>query len=417
MMFTRKEYKTITLGILMACLSILLFGCTGGTDDPGISQEGLSINLISPSIGIPGDTVAIHGVNFSSEAVVTFGPHPASILEVSNYKIMAIVPEGISGNTPVFVSFQGKASNSLAFLLQEMETMELADPTIFLHDNTYYVYGTAGRGGDVNRGFLVYSSPDLRKWNGPRGVNQGFSLVKENSFGDWGFWAPQVFEFQGEIYMAYTANENMAIAKSQSPLGPFVEHAVLTGPTNQIDPYIFFDDDGKIYIYYVKLSGGNKIHVAEMNEDLTAIKQETSLLCIEATDGWEVTDRIRVAEGPTVLKQEGKYYLFYSTNHFENRDYAVGYAVSDSPMGPWTRFNGNPILNWGMVGAYGTGHGDFFIDKNGEYRYVFHTHYDNSRVQPRLTAIINGEFSAASSQSPPVMSLDRETFKYLLINN
>ena len=72
MMFTRKKYKTITLGILMACLTILLFGCAGGTDDPGISQEGLSINLISPSRGIPGDTVAIHGVNFSSEAVVTF---------------------------------------------------------------------------------------------------------------------------------------------------------------------------------------------------------------------------------------------------------------------------------------------------------------------------------------------------------
>ena len=143
MMFTRKNIKRYA-GILMAFCP---FYCLGARAVPMIliSQEGLSINLISPSIGIPGDTVAIHGVNFSSEAVVTFGPHPASILEVSNYKIMAIVPEGISGNTPVFVSFQGKASNSLAFLLQEMETMELADPTIFLHDNTYYVYGTAGR--------------------------------------------------------------------------------------------------------------------------------------------------------------------------------------------------------------------------------------------------------------------------------
>lgn len=413
MMFTRRKYKTITLALLVLCL----YACSNGTEIPETPQEGLSINLISPVRGIPGDTVTIYGVNFTSEVEVAFGNYLATILKVNNYEITVIVPEGVESNTTVSVSHQGKKSNSLAFHFQELEKIQLADPAIFLYKDNYYVYGTDGKGGDVNRGFLVYSSPDLRKWYGPSGANQGFSLVKENSFGDWGFWAPQVFEYKNEIYMAYTANENIAIAKSQSPLGPFVEHAVLTGPTKQIDPYIFFDDDGKIYIYYVKLSGGNKIHVAEMNEDLTAIKQETSQLCIEATDGWEVTDRIRVAEGPTVLKHEDKYYLFYSANHFENRDYAVGYAVSDSPLGPWIRFNGNPILSWGFLGVHGTGHGDFFKDKNDNYLYVFHTHYDNSRVQPRLTAIIRGEFSHGNNQANPRMSFMKDTFKFLLLNS
>lgn len=411
------DQKKILIVTVLFLVSFLLAGCKNGTDGIEVTEDKLSINSIMPSIGIPGDTITIHGVNFTNDIEVKFGSLDADILEMTKYKVTVIVPDKVTGHTSVSVSDKGVTSNSLTFHLQNLEIMELADPTIFLHNDTYYVYGTDGRGGDVNRGFLVYTSTDLRKWSGPKGATNGFSLVKENSFGDWGFWAPQVFEFKDDIYMVYTANENMAIAKSQSPLGPFVEYAVLKGPTNQIDPYIFFDDDGKIYIYYVKLSGGNKIHVAEMTDDLTAIKEETSQLCIEAISGWEVTDRHRVAEGPTVLKQNGKYYLFYSTNHFENPDYAVGYAVSDTPLGPWTKFSGNPILNREMIGQNGTGHGDFFVDKDGKYRYVFHTHYDNSRVQPRLTAIISGEFTDGDSQFSLRMSLDKETFKYLLINN
>lgn len=413
-----SKMRILLIGVIWFCL--LPYACKQSGDKPDTQlEEGLFIQLISPVRGIPGDTVTIQGKNFIGSVKVTFGSLLSKVLEVSDEKIIAIVPEGVVSNTTVAVSSGGKTSNSLSFHFQTMDKMELADPTIFLYKDIYYVYGTGGRGGDVNRGFLVYSSPDLRKWYGPKGAKQGYSLTKEDAFGDWGFWAPQLFLYQDEIYMAYTANENIAIAKSQSPLGPFVKHTLLIGPTRQIDPFVFFDDDGKIYIYYVRLSGGNKIYVAELDKDLTAIVPGTELLCIQATDVWEDTHQInwRVTEGPTLIKKEGKYYLFYSANHFENRDYAVGYAVSDSPRGPWIKSNQNPILSWGLVGIYGAGHGDFFQDKNNEYHYVFHTHFDNSRVQPRLTALIKGEFSALNPQGQQRVTFSKESFKYLLINN
>lgn len=56
--------------------------------------------------------------------------------------------------------------------------------------------------------------------------------------------------------------------------------------------------------------------------------------CISVTDSWE-KKQAKVAEGPSVLKRGDTYYLIYSANHYESKDYAVGYATSTSPKGPW----------------------------------------------------------------------------------
>ena len=93
-------------------------------------------------------------------------------------------------------------------------------------------------------------------------------------------------------------------------------------------------------------------------------------------------------EGPTVVKQEGKYYLFYSANHFLSPDYAVGYAVADSPTGPWRKAEGNPILSRSILGEHGTGHGDVFEGLDGQLYYVYHTHNSLQRATPRQTRII-----------------------------
>ncbi len=80
-----------------------------------------------------------------------------------------------------------------------------------------------------------------------------------------GFWAPQIFVYKNKFYMAYTANEQIAIAESESPLGPFTQTKKdsLASTLKQIDPFVFFDDDGKKYLYHVRLTNGNRIFVAE----------------------------------------------------------------------------------------------------------------------------------------------------------
>ena len=87
------------------------------------------------------------------------------------------------------------------------------------------------------------------------------------------------------------------------------------------------------------------IYVAELNDDLMSIKPGTLTKATLAGEEWENTARVEwpVTEGPTVLKKNNRYYLLYSANDFRNPDYAVGYAVSESPLGPWKKAEGNPI--------------------------------------------------------------------------
>lgn len=269
----------------------------------------------------------------------------------------------------------------------------LADPTIFTDKGKYYLYGTGS-----SRGFLVYESADLKTWTQPKDSSRQLALQRGDAFGTSGFWAPQVFTYRGSYYMAYTANEQIAIAKATGPAGPFRQDdlAALSGTGKQIDPYVFFDTNGKVYLYHVKLQQGNRIFVAEMRPDLSDVIPGTEKECISSAAGWENTagSEWPVAEGPTVLKHKNIYYLLYSANDFRNKDYAVGYATSLSPTGPWKKYTGNPIISRQTVGHNGTGHGDVFTDKKGQLYYVLHTHHSGDRVSPRATALMRLRFKA-----------------------
>ncbi|GAC1450275.1 MAG: glycoside hydrolase family 43 protein [Chitinophagaceae bacterium] len=299
--------------------------------------------------------------------------------------------------------------------VRNADIIQLADPTIFYNKGTYYLYGT---GGDVGKGFLVYSSPDMKSWKGPVGATGGYALVKGDTYGTGGFWAPQVFYYNNKFYIAYTANEHIAIAQSDTPTGPFKQSQMksISGEGKQIDPYVFIDSNGKKYLYHVRLTAGNRIFVAELQDDLSDIKPETVTPCITATEHWENTANTAwpVTEGPTVLRHKGLYYLFYSANDFRNIDYAVGYAISEHPSGPWKKFSGNPVISRKNIGVNGTGHGDFIQDREGNLSYVFHTHASDSAVQPRLTAIVKGSFVVDSSGIDRMM-IDAKSFRYLTV--
>lgn len=285
-----------------------------------------------------------------------------------------------------------------------------ADPTIFFHKGIYYLYGT--NDGNSGAGFVLYSSKDkMKSWS-----LMGPALSKGDAFGDRGFWAPQVWAYQGKFYMAYTANEKIAIAESDTPYGPFKQKdkRPLVADQGQIDPFVFIDTDGKKYMYYVRLDGGNKICVAEMTDDFSALKKNTEKLCITAEAGtWEHVNpaSATIAEGPTVMKRAGKYYLFYSANDFRNKDYAVGYAVSSSVYGPWIKHSGNPIIHQSLTENAGSGHGDILKEKNGSLLYVFHTHNQPNKVGPRKTAVIKLKHSTVDGTR--TFSAISSSFKFL----
>lgn len=272
----------------------------------------------------------------------------------------------------------------------EFGQLRLADPTILADGGTYYLYGTSPKSSE---GFWAYTSTDLSHWSGPAGTDDGYVLRGNGhgAFGTTGFWAPQVMKRGGKYLMAYTANEQLAIAESDSPLGPFTQPKVEHMPAGQkqIDPFVFFDTDGKAYLYHVRLDRGNRIYVAELNADLKSVREETARECVHAGDGWENTAKAEwpVCEGPTVVKVDKTYYLFFSCNDFRNPDYAVGYATSKSPLGPWKKAS-KPLFSRADFGINGTGHGDLFRDNDGQWQYVFHVHDSNSNPSPRRTAIV-----------------------------
>lgn len=290
-----------------------------------------------------------------------------------------------------------------------MAQLRLADPTIFPDDDgTYYLYGTSS-----DSGFEVYKSTDLVTWEGPCGkTSGGYCLVKGSSYGSKWFWAPQVFKRGDTYYMAYCADEHLAIATSDSPMGPFRQQQLAQIPAGmrEIDPFVFFDDDGKTYMYHVREVDSNSIYVGEMNADLTKIDESTVELCIKAApEGWENTDRRSwgVAEGPTVVKLDGTYYMFYSCNDYQLPTYAVGVATAKSPTGPWTK-PAAPIISRDNIGQNGTGHGDLFRDKDGHWQYVFHTHNNSTTVQTRKTAIVQLEYTGTG------FKVADGTFRYLM---
>lgn len=290
------------------------------------------------------------------------------------------------------------------------QAIHQADPTIFFHDNTYYLFGTNDE--DAERGFLVYSSPDLESWK-----LEGPALSKSDAFGTTGFWAPQVWARQGKFYMAYTANEQIAIAVSDHPAGPYTQSdkLPLASAQRQIDPFVFMDEDGEVYFYHVRLQEGNRIFVGEMTGDFTSVDQATLKECLSVMQGtWEdvASTEWKVAEGPTVIKRGKYYYLFYSANDFRHPGYSVGYALSESPTGPWRRHEANPIISSKQTGQPGSGHGDIFEGKDGQLYYVFHTHNGEEKVAPRKTAIVKLIASDLPS-GETVFSMDPDSFRFL----
>lgn len=284
----------------------------------------------------------------------------------------------------------------------------MADPTIYHSNGKYYLYGTYDV--DNGKGIRVYVSDDFKTFSQE---DSFLALKKGDAYGTANFWAPQVWKYNHKLYMFYVADEHIAVAEASGPKGPFTGKDVpLIKDKKTIDPFVFKDDDGKLYLFHVAFSGGNKIYVARLKEDLSGIYPASDTLCIAAQAAWE-RKMDNVVEGPTVLKHKGWYYLIYSANHFKSNDYAVGYAVSKSINGPWQKYDGNPILSINGTGRAGTGHGDIFFGDKGNMFYVFHTHHSDVVIGPRKTAVARAYFEAPGDNGPDLLKIDQKNMRYV----
>ncbi len=345
---------------------------------------GIRLDVYTDEPGIQIYTGNFLNASFAAKHGLRYPRHASVCLETQHFPDSPNKPQWAS---PWLEPGQKYTSHCrYQFSVSKEEQIAFADPTIVRQGANYYLTGTTNT---IPQGFSMLVSKDLKNWTstGPL-LTEGPQV-----YGDKGFWAPQLYLNGKTWQLAYTANEQVAVAESPSLTGPFTQKQVkpVDASEKNIDPFIFTDDDGKTYLYHVRFNNGNYLWVAAYDKNTMSIDPSTLKQCLGNTEAWENTPDYPAApimEGPTVIKHKGKYYLFYSANHFMSRDYAVGYAVADSPMGPWHKPANNRIIHRSIVGENGSGHGDVFADKKGNLFYVYHVHNSNHAVSPRLTRIV-----------------------------
>lgn len=264
-----------------------------------------------------------------------------------------------------------------------------ADPDVLYYQGTYYLYATSST---LKTGYEAYASKDLVNWE-YAGVVMGEA---------WGmgqcYWAPDIMERNGKFYILASVNEHLGIATSDSPLGPFVPEPNYLFDKS-IDGHFLIDDDGSVYIYYVSWREEKTyaLYGMKMENDCVTPILSTETLLIEAKEEWEC-QKAPVAEAPYIIKHKGKYYLTYSGSHYESKGYAVGYATSDQPLGPYKKYEANPILSYHYL-VHGPGHHCIVTSPDGRDLFIlYHTHHDTKEVQPRSLCIDRMRFASVSGK-------------------
>lgn len=297
--------------------------------------------------------------------------------------LMATVSLVIIG---VGFTFQATAEPNENPILSEAP---LADPHLIKVDDTYYLYATyldnSLLGGSDH--YALYTSTDLADWTKqPEVFTQDSTKV----------WAPDVFQNpeDGRFYLYYSLDMNIGVAVADEPQGPFEDLGVLI--ESAIDAHMFYDE-GNYYLYYSSVDDTTELglivqfiqslfssSVEKPRENIlvqpmanaTEISGDPVLL-LEPTESWEQGLLLDVNEGAWMFKNEDTYYLMYSGNETLFYDYAVGYATSESPMGPFTKHSGNPILKTSKLSAHNRGvispgHHSVITEEDGSHWIIYH---------------------------------------------
>ncbi|WP_140484964.1 glycoside hydrolase family 43 protein [Flavobacterium sp. GSA192] len=207
-------------------------------------------------------------------------------------------------------------------------------------------------------------------------VDNGLALhVDDVPWAERQMWAPDAAHKNGKYYLYFPAKRangifQIGVAISDSPIGPFLPEPEAINRSYSIDPAVFEDEDGKYYMYFGGIWGGqlqkyrnNKYAeeneepsadeaalgpiVALLTDDMKEFAEEPKEIKILDENGEEILagdNERRFFEASWVHKYNGKYYFSYSTGdtHF------ICYATGDNPYGPFT-YQGiilKPVIGW-----------------------------------------------------------------------
>ena len=210
----------------------------------------------------------------------------------------------------------------------------VADAGVMRHAGHYYL------GGVFTNGDLLISD-DLIHWNKRvHAIDMANLWIRGTKAGNDQIHANDMIYLNGTFHMYWSVNYwgkdrhavHITHAVSQNAEGPYIEPRIDSWMENRIDPMVFQDDDGKLYMYMVKFTDGNTIWGRTMDSPYT-FNGEPVCLFSALPDTWETMDN-RITEGPFVIKYRGRYYIMYNANHTatEYGNYRLGVCEADTPL-------------------------------------------------------------------------------------
>ena len=264
-------------------------------------------------------------------------------------------------------------------------TIYTADPSAHVFNGKIYIYpshdiesNTAqdDEGGHFDmKDYHVLSLDNI----GGKVTDNGVALdIKDVPWAGRQMWAPDAAFKDGKYYLYFPAKDKqdvfrIGVATSKSPTGPFKAEPKPIEGSYSIDPCVYTDADGKSYMYFGGIWGGQLqrwatgsfdangsktdlkkddepaigLRMATMSKDMLHFDGDVKELQILDENGKPLLGKDherRYFEAPWVHKYKGKYYLSYSTGDTHN----ICYAMGDSPMGPFT-YKGvvlKPVVGW-----------------------------------------------------------------------
>lgn len=272
--------------------------------------------------------------------------------------------------TPVFI-FSAILTSASLYAIGEnrpiIQTKYTADPAPIVINDTIFLYTShdeddAQAYGFKMKNWLLFTSTDMLNWtdNGAVASLEDFKWYD----GDNGAWAIQVVERNGKYYMYCPIHgHGIGVLVSDSPYGPFKDP--IGKPLvwqrehwDDIDPTVFIDDDGQAYMYW----GNPNLYCIKLNNDMISYSGE--IMKMPHIDDYQ--------EGPWFYKRNGHYYLAFASTCCPE---GIGYAMSDSPTGPWT-YKGHIMNHTPRTRGNHPG----IIDYKGK-SYVFGQSYDILRIE------------------------------------
>ena len=257
-----------------------------------------------------------------------------------------------------------------------------ADPSAHVFNGKIYIYPSHDETVDAKnytdadkydmKDYHVYVMEDTNTY--PTDLGLAFKL-EDVPWASKQLWAPDCVEKDGKYYFVFPAKDKegffrIGIAKGDNPAGPFKPESNYIKGSYSIDPCMFPDSDGKYYITFGGLQGGqldqyrdniwsedNKEppasenammpKIALMKDNLLEFAENPRDLMILDENGIPITNgdrNRRFFEAAWIFKKGDTYYFSYSTGS----THLLCYATSKNVYGPYT-YRGvllKNILGW-----------------------------------------------------------------------